>query len=56
MRQKLYKASELAEILNVNVQTVYRAKDKGLLKFYQIGRSLRFEMPDANVIKQVKGT
>lgn len=45
MSSKLYKASELAEILGVNVQTVYRAGQRGTLRSYKVGKSVRFEMP-----------
>lgn len=44
--ERLYKASELAEILEVHPHTIYRAKDRGEINYYQIGRSIRFEMPD----------
>ncbi len=43
--QKLYTARELAEMLNVNPQTIYRAGERGEIPSYKIGRSVRFEMP-----------
>lgn len=45
MANKLYTAQELARILNVNVQTIYRAGKRGEIVSYKIGRSVRFEMP-----------
>ena len=42
---KLYKASEVARILNINVQTVYRLGDRGELTTYKIGKSVRYELP-----------
>lgn len=46
MNNRLYKATELAEILQVNVQTIYRLKDRGEIPFYKVGKSIRFPMPD----------
>ena len=43
--KKLYKASELAEILGVHPQTIYRAGERGDINSYKVGRSVRFEMP-----------
>lgn len=54
MSNRLYKASELAEILNVHVQTIYRAKDRGELSFYKVGKSVRFEMPDERTKQCIK--
>lgn len=48
--QKLYKASELANILGLNVQTIYRMGEKGIIPTYKIGRTVRFEMPDKREI------
>lgn len=42
---KLYTAKELAEILGVHPQTIYRAGERGELATYKIGKSVRFEMP-----------
>lgn len=44
--QRLYTAKELASILNVNPQTIYRAGERGEIPSYKIGKSVRFEMPD----------
>lgn len=43
--QKLYKAKELAEILKVNPQTIYRLAERGEIESYRIGRTVRFVMP-----------
>lgn len=42
---RLYKANELAEILNLNPQTIYRLAKKGEIESYKIGKSVRFVMP-----------
>ena len=44
--KKLYKATELAEILGVHPQTIYRLAERGEIDSYKIGRSVRFPMPD----------
>lgn len=44
--QKLYKASELAEILGLNVQTIYRMADRGDIEDFRIGSTRRFLMPE----------
>lgn len=43
---ELYTAKELAQILKVNPQTIYRAGERGEIPSYKIGKSVRFEMPD----------
>lgn len=45
MSEKLYTAKELAEILKVNPQTIYRAGERGEIASYKVGKSVRFEMP-----------
>lgn len=42
---KLYKARELADILGVHPQTIYRAGERGDIVSYKVGRSVRFRMP-----------
>ena len=42
---KLYKATELAEILNCNPQTIYRMADKGQIESVKVGSLRRFLMP-----------
>ena len=44
--EKLYTAKELAEILNLNPQTIYRLAEKGEIESYKIGKSIRFPMPE----------
>lgn len=45
MSNKLYKATELAEILNCNPQTIYRMADKGQIESVKVGSLRRFLMP-----------
>lgn len=45
MSNKLYKATELAEILNCNPQTIYRMADKGQIESVKVGSMRRFLMP-----------
>lgn len=45
MAEQLYTAKELAAILKVDPQTVYRLADKGEIESYKIGKSRRFVMP-----------
>lgn len=46
MSKTLYTAKELANILKVNPQTIYRAGKQGDIPSYKVGKSVRFEMPD----------
>ena len=48
MSDKLYKARELAEILNCNPQTIYRMADKGQIMSVKFGSLRRFLMPERN--------
>lgn len=45
MADKLYTAKELAAILGLNPQTVYRVGQNGDIPSYKVGKSVRFEMP-----------
>ena len=45
-KQKLYKAKELAEILNCNPQTIYRMADRGEIESIKVGNLKRFLMPE----------
>lgn len=45
---KLYKATELAEILNCNPQTIYRMADRGQIESVRVGSLRRFLMPERN--------
>ena len=38
-----YTAKELAELLSLNVMTIYRYIDAGTLKAYKIGKEFRIE-------------
>lgn len=43
-----YKAEDLAELLEVNVMTIYRYIKAGRLKAYKIGREFRIEKDEFN--------
>lgn len=43
---RLYKATELAELLNVDIKTIYRARDRGEIDFIRVGRAVRYLMPE----------
>lgn len=44
--QKLYTAKQLAEILQVNPQTIYRWANDGVIEDFKIGKVRRFLMPE----------
>lgn len=44
--EKLYKATELAQILNCNPQTIYRMADRGEIESIKVGSLRRFLMPE----------
>ena len=46
MKERLYKASELATLLNCSVQTVYRKSDRGEIRSVRFGSMRRFLMPE----------
>lgn len=46
MSTKLYTAKELAEILSVPIDTIWRWGREGKLRRIKIGRLVRFEMPE----------
>ena len=48
MSSKLYKATELAEILNCHPQTIYRMASKGQIESVKVGSLRRFLMPERN--------
>ncbi len=43
-----YKAEKLAEILDVNIMTIYRYIKAGKLEAYKIGREFRIEKSEFN--------
>lgn len=45
MKERLYKATELAEILGCNPQTIYRMADRGDIESIRVGTMRRFLMP-----------
>ncbi len=46
--EKLYKATELAQLLNCNPQTIYRMADRGEIESIKVGSLRRFLMPERN--------
>jgi len=52
--KEFYKAEELAEVLKVNIMTIYRYIKAGKLKAYKIGKEFRIEKDDFDLfLKQV---
>lgn len=45
MAERLFKATELAKILNCNPQTIYRMADRGEIESVKVGNMRRFLMP-----------
>jgi len=48
MAKTFYTAKELAEILRVNIMTIYRYIKAGKLKSYKIGKEFRIEKAEFN--------
>ncbi len=49
MKEKeFYKAENLAELLEVNIMTIYRYIKAGRLKAYKLGREFRIEKKEFN--------
>ena len=46
MSDRLYTARQLAEILQVNPQTIYRWANDGVIEDFKIGKVRRFLMPE----------
>ena len=46
--EKLYKATELAQLLNCNPQTIYIMADRGEIESIKVGSLRRFLMPERN--------
>lgn len=46
LMNKLYTAKELAAILGVHPQTIYRLAKEKKIDSYRIGKSVRFPMPE----------
>ena len=44
--KEFYKAEDIAELLEVNIMTVYRYIKAGRLRAYKIGRDFRIEKKD----------
>lgn len=50
-----YKAEDLAELLDVNIMTIYRYIKAGKLKAYKIGKEFRIEKAEfQSFLNQVK--
>lgn len=43
IEKPFYKAEDLAEVLDVNIMTIYRYIKSGRLKAYKLGREFRIE-------------
>lgn len=48
MQKEFYKAMELAELLDLNVMTIYRWIKSGKLKAYRIGKSYHIPKEEFN--------
>jgi len=46
--QEFYTAEELAEVLKVNIMTIYRYIKAGTLQAYKIGKEFRVEKKEFN--------
>ena len=46
--KEFYKAEDLAELLEVNIMTIYRYIKAGRLKAYKLGREFRIEKNEFN--------
>lgn len=49
MTNRLFRASELAELLQVSVKTIYKLGKAGVIPSYRIGKSIRFEFPSKEI-------
>ncbi len=47
-QEKFYTAKELADILKLNVMTIYRYIEKGKIKAYKIGKEFRIDKEEFN--------
>jgi excisionase family DNA binding protein len=46
LREKMLRPGEVAEILNVDVKTVYAMKNRGDVPYHKLGGSIRFDSAD----------
>ncbi len=51
-----YKAEDLAELLEVNIMTIYRYIKAGRLKAYKLGREFRIEKKEFNAFLEKVST
>lgn len=49
---KLYKAKEMADILQLSTQTVYRMGRDGRIKTIRVGRAVRLVMPGFSTLDE----
>lgn len=55
--KEFYKAEELADLLEVNIMTIYRYIKSGRLKAYKIGREFRIDKKEfQSFLNRVKTT
>ena len=54
--KEFYKAEELAELLEVNIMTIYRYIKAGRLKAYKLGREFRIEKKEFNTFLEKVST
>ena len=52
-QEKFYTARELADILKLNIMTIYRYIKAGKLKAYKIGKEFRIEKDEFNKFLEV---
>lgn len=53
--KEFYRAEDLAELLEVNIMTIYRYIKAGRLKAYKIGRDFRIDKDEFNAfLKKVR--
>lgn len=51
MEKRLYKAKEVAEILQIHMQTAYRLGKQGKIQCIKVGNSVRFVLPEIEGLK-----
>ena len=54
--KEFYKAEDLAELLEVNIMTIYRYIKAGRLKAYKLGREFRIEKKEFNTFLEKVST
>ena len=54
--KEFYRAEDLAELLEVNIMTIYRYIKAGRLKAYKIGRDFRIDKSEFNTFLEKVST